>query len=175
MTTVAEILHLTHASACVECVKCSAACAMAEMYPDFSTNASPRAFVQKTLRHAAELGDLPELASLQRCLQCGNCSKICPEGVYCAGLIAQLREEAKSSARQGFAFCAECGREIPSTPVQQWLNAPLELKNDPDTELSLPGYLQKYLAEEPPSIPQKSAYSALCPVCRRQAYAAENG
>ena len=126
MNIMPEILRQHGANACVECGKCSAACSMAAMYPDFSGAYSPRGLVQHALRQAAGLDDAVDPAGLWRCLQCGNCSTSCPEGVDPAGLIAALRGEERATGQDAQArFCACCGRDLPAQPVQEWLRGVL--------------------------------------------------
>ncbi len=151
------------AQACVECGKCSAACSMAAMYPDFSAVYSPRGLVQLALRQAAGQAEDIEPAYLWRCLQCGNCRLSCPEGVDPAGLIAALRAQALAANQGGEALvCDSCGRDMPALPVRQWIEGVLEPGAAPDADID----------RETPARP--SAYQSLCPVCRRQAYAANN-
>ncbi len=161
MSGISEMIRHSRANACVECGKCSAACSMAAMYPDFSGDYSPRGMVQRALRRAAGLEGGVNAALLWRCLQCGNCSLTCPEGVDPSGLINRLRDEARQSGKgQNARFCASCGRDLPGLPAQDWLDA---MFTDPGDDLTDPDDAR------PP------AYRALCPVCRRQAYAANNG
>ncbi|MDR2820050.1 MAG: 4Fe-4S dicluster domain-containing protein [Desulfovibrio sp.] len=169
--TLTEIVSAAGANNCVECGKCSAACSMASMYPDFSVAFSPRALVQNTLRRFSGLAKAPDPEWLKRCLQCGNCTRSCPEGVDCAGLIAALREEARRDGEGGFRFCSGCGREIMAGTVERWLEKTLETGKHPD---ELPGFLKKFAGGETAD-PARNDYRSLCAVCRRQAYAANNG
>jgi L-lactate utilization protein LutB len=152
---VAAIVRESRAHACIECGKCSAACSMAAMYADFSADSSPRGMVQLALRQARGLGAGIEERFLWRCLQCGNCSAACPERVDCAKLFALLR--AVTCGPQA-RYCAGCGRELPSVQVQEWLRNTLD-PDGTDTDEASPG---------------TDAYLKLCPVCRRQVYAANN-
>lgn len=165
---IAAIARESNARACVECGKCSAACSMAAMYPDFSADSSPRGMVQTTLRHAVErqAGEQGagrsagvNAAHLWRCLQCGNCTAVCPENVDCMGLIAGLRANAGDSPEAG--RCEGCGREIPALPVREWLRDTLD-----------PG--APAVSREDEGDMRNTAYLRLCPVCRRQVYAANN-
>lgn len=79
---------------CVECGKCTAACPMAEMYPAFSWNLSPRGIVQQSLRGRELLND----QAVWCCTQCQACTRTCPAGVDCCGLVARLRPLAKRAA-----------------------------------------------------------------------------
>lgn len=169
--TLTEIIAAAGATNCVECGKCSAACSMASMYPDFSVAFSPRALVQNTLRRAAGLEKTPEPEWLKRCLQCGNCTRSCPEGVDCAGLIAALREESRLGGEEGFRFCSGCGREIMAGTVERWLEKTLGTGESPDV---LPDFLKKFVGGEILE-PAPGDYRSLCAVCRRQSYAANNG
>jgi Fe-S oxidoreductase len=175
MIAVAEMIRLTGADACVECGKCSAACSMAEMYPDFSGNSSPRGIVQHVLRRAGGLEDRMDAVPLLRCLQCGNCTRGCPEGVDCMELIAVLREEARQRCENGFRFCSGCGREIAAEPVRQWLDTVFGTAKKPEPVLFFSGMFPQCPDGPESDDTAQSAYQSLCPVCRRQAYAAGNG
>jgi Fe-S oxidoreductase len=168
--TLAEIVTAAGANNCVEYGKCSASCSMSSMYPDFSVAFSPRSLVQKTPRRLPGLEKAPDPEWLKRCLQCSNCTKSCPEGVDCAGLIAALREEAQQDGEGGFRFCSGCGREIAAGPVERWLEKTLGTDKHPE---ELPGFLKKFVGGETAE-PTYDDYWSLCPVCRRQAYAASN-
>lgn len=160
-SSIAVIVRETGAHACVECGKCSSACSMAAMYPDFSSDYSPRGIVQRILRQSMGQGEGVKNDLLWRCLQCGNCTSACPEKVDCAGLIARLRALAPDASEAG--RCKGCGREIPALPVRQWLRNTL----NPDAPLirETDGGEQNF---------SDAAYLCLCPVCRRQVYAANN-
>lgn len=153
------IVRETGAFACVECGKCSAACSMAAMYPDFSSDYSPRGMVRHTLRQAMGEGEGVRPDYLWRCLQCGNCTAACPEKVDCAGLIARLRAMAAETSKA--AHCTGCGREIPALPVREWLQNTL----DPDGSST---------RDDAGNDPRNRAWLGLCQVCRRQVYAANN-
>jgi len=157
--SLAAIVRESNARACVECGKCSAACSMAAMYPDFSSEYSPRGMVQLSLRQAAGHGNGVKAGYLWRCLQCGNCTAACPEKVDCAGLIAGLRGKAADTSKAG--RCNGCGREIPALPVREWL------RNTLNPDASAAGESEECTAAN-------MAYLCLCPVCRRQIYAANN-
>lgn len=156
MSPLPELLQLTRASGCVECGKCSAACSMPAMYADFSLRFSPRGLVQQVLRSGGP--DNP--TDIWRCLGCGNCSAVCPEGVDVALLIRTLREQAGAEAKSAhMRCCALCARELPAAPAGAWLQSVLaeHEQNDAPEETATPPF-----------------YAALCPVCRRQAYAYNN-
>jgi heterodisulfide reductase subunit C len=130
---------------CVECGKCTAACPMAEMYPNFSWDLSPRGIVQQALGGS----DLLNGQALWCCTQCHACTRTCPAGVDCCGLVARLRplaRLAKDASEVG--VCADCGGELPPGPVLDYLRSVL-----PEVELR---------------------YLRLCPTCRRQAYVRNN-
>jgi len=137
----------TAARFCVECGKCTAACPMAEMYPNFSWDLSPRGIVQQALRGR-------ELLSGQAvwcCTQCEACTRTCPAGVDCCGLVARLRPLARAAAGKeasGEELCAGCGAALPPRPVLDYLRSALQ-----GAELH---------------------YLSLCPTCRRQAYIRNN-
>ena len=155
MRDMQQILKDAGVFACVECGKCSAACAMACLYADFSLRLSPRAFAQQALR----LGRAEEASDLWRCLQCGNCSSICPEGVDVAACIAALRKYGLGEQQTGLdRACARCGRELMPLPARQWLQARFPAHEEEDEEAG-------------PATPD---YSGLCPACRRLAYACNN-
>ena len=92
-------------------------------------------------------------------MQCGNCSAACPEKVDCAGLIAMLRAEAGNVLEND--RCRGCGRDIPALPVRQWLQNTL----DPDAAATEEAHGEETRTKADPW---------LCPVCRRQVYAANN-
>ena len=128
---------------------------MPGMYADFSPHASPRAFAQQALR----LGRAEEPFALWRCLQCGNCTSVCPEKVDVAACIAALR---RLSAREGSSLdraCDRCSRELSPMPVRHWLEA------------RFPAHTREEDEEDGPARPD---YSGLCPACRRLAYACDN-
>ena len=159
MIPLSEIIQGASATSCVACGKCSAACSMSSMYPDFSSAYSPRGMVQLTLQKALGQGEGVREAYLWRCLQCANCTAACPEQVDCAGLIAKLRVNAGNAPER--SACKGCGREIPALPVRQWLQNTLE----PDASAA---------CQEDGDDYRNTAYLHLCPVCRRQVYAANN-
>ena len=181
MTALTDIILHTAASSCIECGKCSAACSMPSMYEDFSLDQTPRGMVQFVLRQASpkdnKANALP--AHIWRCAQCGNCSRACPEQVDCAKLIALLRQTAcKEGQKTDTRCCSWCGREIMAAPVQQWLRETIAMPSR--EEAALPSFLEPYAAE-PGKTSLSSAetahspeYETLCPVCRRQRYAANN-
>lgn len=131
---------------CVECGKCTAACPMAEMYPGFSWDLSPRGIIQQALRGK----EILDAQALWCCTQCKACTRTCPAGVDCCGLVENLRPLARSeSGMSDSGKCAECGGQLPPKPVLDYLRSVL-----PDgAEL---------------------CYLRLCPTCRRQAYARNN-
>ncbi|MHC1725413.1 MAG: 4Fe-4S dicluster domain-containing protein [Syntrophobacteraceae bacterium] len=139
---------LSEASArfCVECGKCTAACPMAEMYPGFSWDLSPRGIVQQALRGQEILNG----QAVWCCTQCRACTRTCPAGVDCCGLVEHLRPLARGTAGiSDTGICAECGAELPPRPVLEYLRS------------VLPGGADL-------------CYLSLCPSCRRQAYAKNN-
>ena len=160
-STILTIVRECGAHGCIECGKCSAACSMPSMYPDFSADSSPRGFVQHALRQAAGRETSLDETLLWHCLQCGNCSLACPEQVDCARLIAMLRAMATVAQRR---TCAVCDRELPALPVRNWLQDTLE----PDSPL------KAFDDENDHASANRVAVSDLCSVCRRQAYAANN-
>jgi heterodisulfide reductase subunit C len=130
---------------CVECGKCTAACPMAEMYPDFSWDLSPRGIVQQALRGREVLTG----RSVWCCTQCSACTRVCPAGVDCCGLVAHLRPLSRVAAgNPGAGVCTECGADLLPRPVLDYLKSVL-----PVGELS---------------------YLELCPACRRLAYVRNN-
>ncbi len=137
---------------CVECGKCVAVCPMAEMYPDFGWDISPRGMVQQALRGQGLLAG----QGLWRCTQCEACTRTCPAGVDCCGLVRDLRPLARAAAGEapgtaadsGEARCQNCGAELP------------------------PGPVLAYLRQALPQVPLD--FLDLCPACRRLAYARLN-
>lgn len=141
----ARILEEHAVGLCVECGKCVTVCPMAEMYPDFGWGISPRGMVQQALRGSALLSG----QGIWRCTQCEACSKTCPAGVDCCGLVAALRPLARDEeGATPSGLCSECGAELPPAPVLE--------------------YLRKALPQAP------LEYLSLCPACRRQRYVRNN-
>ena len=145
----ARILAARSATRCVECGKCVAVCPMAEMYPDFDWDISPRGMVQLALRGAALLSG----PALWRCTLCEACTRTCPAGVDCCGLVADLRPLARAAggaepAGAEPAACACCGADLP------------------------PGPVLAYLSQALPRVPLD--YLDLCPACRRERYVRNN-
>ena len=157
-SSIPDIVRETRANACIACGKCSAACSMASMYPDFSLACSPRDMVQSTLRQGMGQSEGVRSEYLWRCLQCGNCTAACPEKVDCANLIARLRAHAGHAPERN--FCHGCGREILALPVRQWLQNAL----DPDAAT----------CQEDGNDLWNTTHLRLCPICRRQIYAANS-
>ncbi|MFZ2448882.1 MAG: 4Fe-4S dicluster domain-containing protein [Syntrophobacteraceae bacterium] len=130
---------------CVECGKCAAACPMAEMYPGHPPDLSPRGIVRQALRGR----DILNGREVWCCTQCRACTRVCPAGVDCCGLVERLRPLARIAAGTSeVGMCAGCGGELAPRPVLDYLRSVL-----PDAELR---------------------YLSLCPACRRQAYARNN-
>jgi L-lactate utilization protein LutB len=130
---------------CVECGKCTAACPMAEMYPGFSWDLSPRGIVQRALRGREILSG----QSVWCCTQCQACTRVCPAGVNCSGLIAGLRPLARiATGKSESGGCVDCGADLLPQPVLDYLHSVL-----PAAELN---------------------YLKLCPACRRLAYVRNN-
>ena len=130
---------------CVECGKCTAACPMAEMYPNFSWDLSPRGIVQQALRGREILSG----QAVWCCTQCRACARTCPAGVDCCELVSRLRPLARLAAgKSEEGACSGCGGDLPPRPVLDYLRSVL-----PEAELD---------------------YLGLCPSCRRQAYAMNN-
>jgi Fe-S oxidoreductase len=103
------------------------------------------------------LGRAETLSDLWRCLQCGNCTAICPEGVDVAACIAALRHYGAETQTGLDRACARCGRELLPLPARQWLEARFPTHHE----------------EEDPD-PATPDCSGLCPACRRLAYACHN-
>ena len=129
---------------CVECGKCTATCPMAEMYPAFSWDLSPRGIVQQALRGE----ELLKSQALWCCTECRACTRTCPAGVDCSGLVTRLRPLARLETGSPEAGKCACGCELPPRPVLDYLRSVL-----PRAELH---------------------YLTLCPACRRQAYFRNN-
>jgi len=130
---------------CVECGKCTAACPMAEMYPGFSWDLSPRGIVQQALRGMEILSG----RAVWCCTQCRSCSRTCPAGVDCCALVVRLRPLARmKTGKAEIDTCADCGGDLPPRPVLD--------------------YLRTVLPKDGVS------YLNLCPACRRRAYAGNN-
>lgn len=143
------ILAARSAWLCVECGKCVTVCPMAEMYPDFGWETSPRGLVQLALRGRELLAG----QGVWRCTQCEACTRTCPAGVDCCGLVADLRPLARAElggepAAGAEAVCAMCGAPLPPAPVLAYLRQAL------------------------PQVPLE--YLDLCPACRRERYIRNN-
>ena len=143
-----RIIDLAKASGaygCVECGKCVAVCPMAEMYPNFSIEMSPRGLIKKVMMSNNTLED----ESIWYCTECNGGTDICPEGVSCRDLIKGLRRLALAD---GFVKdpkkCALCGALYASVPVFE------------------------YLYDKLKGIP--SNYLSICPSCRRIQYMGRN-
>ena len=97
---------------CVECGKCVAVCPMAEMYPEFSWDMSPRGIVQQVLR------EIPadQIRGVEGCVQCRSCATACPAGVDAAGLVALLRQTLPAPA-----VCSCCGGALPPAPAREYV------------------------------------------------------
>jgi Fe-S oxidoreductase len=126
---------------------------MPAMYADITLRCSPRNFVQQALHKGA-----PEAEKdLWRCVQCGNCTAVCPEGVDPAGLIRLWRADAREKTEEE-RLCANCGREILSLSASSWLRRIL-----PKPEMTG--------LEPEDASGQDFPGLKLCPVCRRLAFA----
>jgi len=142
-----RIVTARAASLCVECGKCVTVCPMAEMYPDFGWETSPRGMVQLALAGRGLLSG----QGLWRCTQCEACTRTCPAGVDCCGLVADLRplaREAWGATYLAGGACASCGAPLPPAPVL--------------------AYLRQVLPQDPLD------YLDLCPACRRERYIRNN-
>jgi len=148
---------------------------MPAMYgSDFSLEQTPRGIVQHALQRVSgeEAKACPQ--HVWHCLECGNCTLACPELVDCMRLIALLREEAHKSGAMPYCACSSCGRKIMAAPVAAWLDS--ILKEAYRDENSLPTFLEQFAGkpEQNTRLPERLVYEELCPVCRRQRYAANN-
>lgn len=140
-----SVLHAAGAALCVECGKCVSVCPMAEMYPGFGYDLSPRGMVQKALKGRELLAE----QGLWCCTLCGSCAMTCPAGVDCRGMVEGLRPLAGiEGAQEAGGSCADCGAALPPAPVLAYLRRTL-----PEGELH---------------------YLDLCPACRRRAYIVNN-
>jgi Fe-S oxidoreductase len=91
---------------CVQCGKCSSACTMVDIFPDFDYAWAPRTIVQRAL-----LGEqLASARSIWYCLTCDVCEATCPSGVRFRDFIRSLREFAAKEGRVRHARrCKRCG------------------------------------------------------------------
>ncbi len=139
-----DMLLARGAYKCVECGKCVALCPMAETARPLSRNSSPRGVVQQALQGMA----VDKMPAVVHCLQCHNCSNVCPAGVDVAGLIVDLRQRLDGWQTES---CAVCGAPLlPHTAVRY-----LEMATRADYEIPL-------------------AYTGLCPDCKRRTYVRNN-
>jgi heterodisulfide reductase subunit C len=135
----------TRAQFCVECGRCVAVCPMAEMYPNFSVQMSPRGLIKKVLMGADILSD----EHIWYCTECNAGTDVCPAGVSDRDLIRGLRRLAiESGAAEGVRTCRECGQQYVPTRVMD--------------------YVSERLKDEPKN------FLELCPSCRRKLYLSRN-
>jgi heterodisulfide reductase subunit C len=139
------VLEESKAFFCVDCGKCTAVCPMAEMYPEFSQEMSPRGIIRQAL-----LSDnILQNDCLWYCPGCHAGTRICPEGVSCRDLVAGLRKLAMEKYPESQALvCTRCGALVTTRPVL--------------------GYIHNHLGEK------QNTISCLCPFCKRQVYMERN-
>jgi len=139
------IAQASGAYRCVECGRCVAVCPMAEMYPNFSIEMSPRGFIKKVLMTKNILED----EHLWYCTECNAGTDVCPEEVSCRDLVKGLRGLAiATGAAKEARACRSCGELYVPTPVMDYVNE------------RLGGASLRYLD--------------LCPSCRRRRYLLRN-
>ena len=143
-----EAKKLSGAPGCVECGRCVAACPMAEMYPEFGIQMSPRGIIKKTLVGDDVVGD----RNIWYCTECNSGTDVCPQGVSCRDLIRQLREAAiEENVVENAKRCEACGRFFLALPVE--------------------GFVQGRLKSEPANVLKALE---MCPACRREIYLLRN-
>jgi len=135
----------SRAFACVECGRCVAVCPMAEMYPNFSIEMSPRGVIKKVLMDADILSD----EHLWYCTECNAGTDVCPAGVSDRDLIRGLRHLAIVSGKvQEVRTCQGCGEQYVPVHVME--------------------FISERLKEEP------TEFLNMCPACRRKVYLMRN-
>ena len=139
------IIRDSRAYSCVECGKCVAVCPMAEMYPNFSIEMSPRGLIKKVMMSHNTIED----DSIWSCTECNAGTDVCPERVSCRDLIMGLRRLAIDRDKvRDVKTCSSCGAVYAPVPVLDYLHD--KLKQMP------------------------ANYLDLCPSCRRQIYLSRN-
>jgi len=139
------IAQASGAYQCVECGRCVAVCPMAEMYPNFSIEMSPRGVIKKALMTNDILGD----ECLWYCTECNAGTDVCPEEVSCRDLVRGLRGLAiKTGAAKNVRTCQSCGELYVPVPVMD--------------------YIDERLGGKP------LGYLDMCPSCRRRHYLMRN-
>lgn len=133
------------AYACVECGRCVAVCPMAQMYPDFSIEMSPRGVIKKVVMGEDILAD----EFIWYCTECNAGTDVCPAGVSDRDLIRGLRQLAiRKGTVENVRTCVCCGEEY----------VPLHVKD----------FISERLGDEP------KGYLDMCPACRRRVYLSRN-
>jgi len=140
-----EIMKACGAYACVECGRCVAVCPMAEMYPDFSIEMSPRGIIKKALMSVNILED----EYIWYCTECNAGTDVCPAGVSDRDLIKGLRRLAiENGVVKDIRTCRSCGEQYFPVHVME--------------------YISDKLAGEP------REFLEMCPACRRKVYLMRN-
>ncbi|MGC9324724.1 MAG: 4Fe-4S dicluster domain-containing protein [Desulfomonilia bacterium] len=142
---ITSVMSASHAYACVECGRCVAVCPMAEMYPNFSIEMSPRGVIKKVLMGADILAD----EHIWYCTECNAGTDVCPAGVSDRDLIRGLRRLAIESGKvEGVRTCQGCGERFVPVRVMEFISD------------RIMGEPQDFLR--------------LCPACRRKVYLLRN-
>jgi len=144
-TEVFGVLRDSGSFCCVECGKCVAVCPMADMYPYFSYDMSPRGF----LKAARMSPKIIEDGRLWCCTECNACSETCPEGVSCREMVKGLKKIALDREKADkMKRCSLCGIIFTSVQIIDFLTD--KLKH------------------------QHLDYLELCPSCRMTVYLRRN-
>lgn len=140
-----DVMTASGANACVECGRCVAVCPMAEMYPNFSIEMSPRGVIKKVLMGEDILAD----EYIWYCTECNAGTDVCPAGVSDRDLIKGLRQLAiQKGTVKDIRTCKSCGEPYAALHVMDFITE--QLKDEPK------GYLE------------------MCPACRRKVYLLRN-
>ncbi len=88
-------------NACRECMSCYASCQALHNFNRVGTFAGPGALQQIYLRHVDGQDKMNRIeqaafAGLFECVQCGNCSQVCPSGISCTENIKEMMDKAEA-------------------------------------------------------------------------------
>lgn len=89
-------------SACRECMCCYASCQALNEFDRWGTFAGPGVMQQIYLRHIDgedkyDRLDQAVFSGVFECVQCGNCTKVCPSLIMCTENIKQMMDEAEAA------------------------------------------------------------------------------
>jgi heterodisulfide reductase subunit C len=94
---------------CVQCGKCSSACTMVDVFPDFKYSWAPRTIINDVLFARDLLGG----SAIWNCLTCEVCELTCPSGVRFKDFITSFRSLAvETGFKNRSGRCRSCGRPL---------------------------------------------------------------